>query len=90
MNFTDKISNRFTYTRLYDNCNLSRHRSRCPYVTGEKVPRLDSPPCSPDLNPIERVWKYIRRLCTIDRYFCVRNEPVFTITSRFSLWQKPN
>src|SRR5258708_3818641 len=27
------------------------------------------PPYSPDLNPIERVWKLTRRLCPHNRYF---------------------
>ena len=46
------------------------------------------PPYSPDLNPIERVWKLIRRLCTHNQYFpeleMLRNaEKVLSIGEEF-------
>ena len=53
--------------------------------------RLDFlPPYSPDLNPIERVWKLTRKLCTHNRYFPVLEELGQTIFSQFVHWQKPN
>jgi len=53
--------------------NAAYHKS--PLVRGflaEWGPRLQLlylPPYSPDPNPIERVWKLTRRLCTHNRYF---------------------
>jgi transposase len=48
------------------------------------------PPYSPDLNPIERVWKLTRRLCTHNRYFpdleVLRN----VVAEQLRAWWKPN
>jgi transposase len=48
------------------------------------------PPYSPDLNPIERVWKLTRRLCTHNRYFPKLGDLIATVFERFRLWRKPN
>ena len=48
------------------------------------------PPYSPDLNPIERVWKLTRRLCTHNRYFPRLEELVDAVFARFRLWSNPN
>ena len=61
---------------------LDDHRSRL---------QLDFlPPYSPDLNPIERVWKLTRRLCTHNRYFPKLEDLTATVFERFRLWRKPN
>src|SRR5574342_295213 len=55
------------------------------------VIRLDFlPPYSPNLNPIERVWKLIRRLCTHNRYFPNINNLINTVFNQFKRWQQPN
>jgi transposase len=48
------------------------------------------PPYSPDLNPIERIWKLTRRLCTHNRYFPELDELVDAVFARFRLWSRPN
>jgi transposase len=48
------------------------------------------PPYSPDLNPIERVWKLTRRLCTHNRYFPTLEDLVAAVFERFRIWRKPN
>ena len=48
------------------------------------------PPYSPQLAPIERVWKLARRLATHNRYFATLDEVLFAIESCFDRWQKPN
>ena len=61
---------------------LDNHRSRL---------QLDFlPPYSPDLNPIERVWKLTRRPCTHDRYFPKLIDLTATVFERFRLWRKFN
>lgn len=56
-----------------------------------RVLRLDFlPPYSPELNPIERVWKLTRRLCTHNRYFPVLEELVEAVFDQFDLWRKSN
>ena len=48
------------------------------------------PPYSPDLNPIERVWKLIRRRCLHNRYFHTLNDVVLALEPRLAEWARPN
>jgi len=48
------------------------------------------PPYSPQLAPIERVWKLARRLATHNQYFATLSALVKAIDSCFDLWKKPN
>jgi transposase len=51
---------------------------------------LDSlPPYSPDLKPIERVWKLTRRLCLHNRYLGFLDGVVAAVENRFAEWIKP-
>jgi transposase len=44
------------------------------------------PPYSPELSPIERVWKYTRRSCTHNRYFPTIEDIVAVVESQFDQW----
>ena len=44
------------------------------------------PPYSPDLNPIDRVWKLTRRLCTHNVYFPTLNSIASAVESKFNEW----
>jgi transposase len=48
------------------------------------------PPYSPDLNPIERVWKLTRRLCTHNKYFPTIDAIVQAVEAAFAPWSRPN
>ena len=48
------------------------------------------PPYSPDLNPIERVWKLTRRTCVHNRYFPKLEEVINAVDELFSTWAKGN
>src|SRR5690242_1074772 len=48
------------------------------------------PPYSPDLNPIERVWKLTRRLCLHNRYFGFLSGVIEAVEQRFDQWVRPN
>jgi len=61
---------------------LHRHRKH--------LTLLFLPPYSPELNPIERVWKLTRRLATHNRHFPTLDEFVDAVQERFDLWAKPN
>jgi len=53
--------------------------------------RLDFlPPYSPDLNPVERVWKLTRRLCTHNVYFESLDRLVDAVREQFAMWFQPN
>lgn len=46
------------------------------------------PPYSPDLNPIERVWKLTRRLATHNRYFPTIEDVITAVEHTFDSWCK--
>lgn len=48
------------------------------------------PPYSPDLNPIERLWKLTRRLCLHNRYFPALDEVVEAVEPTFDSWSRGN
>jgi transposase len=48
------------------------------------------PPYSPDLNPIERVWKLTRHCCTHNRYFPTLDDLLCAVTNQLQLWHTPN
>jgi transposase len=53
--------------------------------------RLDFlPPYSPDLNPIERVWKHLRKLATHNRYFSTLEELTRAVRDEIRQFEKPN
>jgi transposase len=48
------------------------------------------PPYSPDLNPIERVWKLLRRRCLHNQHFATLQDVVLAIGPTLRLWVSPN
>lgn len=44
------------------------------------------PPYSPDLNPVERVWKLVRRNCLHNRYFHTLGEIQTVVEAQFAQW----
>ena len=48
------------------------------------------PPYSPELNPIERVWKLTRRMCLHNRYFAELDEVIQAAESQFANWTNHN
>jgi transposase len=48
------------------------------------------PPYSPQLAPIERVWKLTRRLAVHNRYFTTLQELLDAVSACFDRWRSPN
>jgi transposase len=48
------------------------------------------PPYSPDLNPIERVWKLTRRLSLHNRYFPTLQAVIAAVEGTFASWATAN
>ena len=48
------------------------------------------PPYSPNLNPIERVWKLLRTLWLHNRYFPTLAELTELVDRQFATWARPN
>lgn len=51
---------------------------------------LDIPPYSPDLNPIEQVWRVTRRESTHNRYFASKADLTEKLDAYFARFVKPN
>lgn len=75
-----------------DNARWHHARILSPWLKKHlKVFHLDFlPPYSPELNPIERVWKLTRKLCTHNRYFPTLEELIEVVFDKFESWYKPN
>jgi hypothetical protein len=59
--------------------------------TNEAHFRLDYlQPYSPDLNPIERVWKLTRKLCIHDQYFPSLAAVITAVETQFGKWTNGN
>lgn len=56
----------------------------------EAVDLIKMPPYSPDLNPIEQVWRITRRENTHNVFFKTINEFSETLDQVFSAWKNPN
>lgn len=48
------------------------------------------PPYSPELNPVERVWKMTRRKATHNRYFSSLEDVSSAVEDTFISWRPPN
>jgi transposase len=48
------------------------------------------PAYSPELNPIERVWKLTRRRCLHNRYFDHLQDVIGAVESEFATWTTRN
>jgi transposase len=44
------------------------------------------PPYSPELNPIERVWRLVRRRCIHNKYFLTLEDVMQTVEDQFFQW----
>jgi transposase len=56
----------------------------------ERLVLISLPSYSPELNPVERVWRITRRQVTHNRYFASTPELRTALTSHFVKWQEPN
>lgn len=77
---------------ISDNAKYHRARVHLPWREQQATTfALDYlPPYSPELNPIERVWKLTRRLCLHNRYFGFLETVMDAVESRFAEWTQPN
>jgi transposase len=77
---------------VLDNARYHHARDIQPWLDKNKkhLELLFLPPYSPDLNPIERVWKLTRRLCTHNQYFENLEKLTEVVSVKFNEWKKPN
>lgn len=77
---------------ILDNARYHHARSLRPFLDARRAwVRLDFlPPYSPDLNPIERVWKLARKLATHNEYFPKLENLTAAVSTQMEAWKKPN
>ena len=77
---------------ILDNAKYHHARALQPWLHHQRevLVLLFLPPYSPELNPIERVWKLTRRLATHNWHFPALDDVIDAVTERFTLWAKPN
>jgi len=56
----------------------------------DRIIRIFLPPYSPELNPVERVWRITRRQVTHNRYFLSNEELKTALIAQFAKWEQPN
>ena len=60
------------------------------HANRNRIVRIFLPPYSPELNPVERVWRITRRQVTHNRYFDSNESLKTSLLATFSAWEKPN
>jgi len=77
---------------ILDNARWHRSRDLKPFFEANRnhIVLLFLPAYSPELNPIERVWRVTRRMVTHNRYFSSLEELRSALISQFALWNQPN
>lgn len=77
---------------VLDNSRYHHSRVLKPFLWRNRkvLQLLFLPPYSPDLNPIERVWKLTRRLCVHNRFFPLLRGLVRIVNKQFATWSVPN
>lgn len=95
--FGDFLHHLLRHTRgkiflILDNATWHRARDLKEFFikNQKRLVRIFLPPYSPELNPIERVWRITRRQVTHNRYFKSVEDLGIALTSHFAKWQKPN
>jgi len=77
---------------ILDNARWHRARDlkKFFFKNRKRLVRVFLPPYSPELNPIERVWRITRRQLTHNRYFGTIEDLEAALVSRFLKWEQPN
>jgi len=55
-----------------------------------RIDLLFMSPYSPELNPMERVWKFIRKRATHNKYFALLDDLRAALLQQSNLYSRPN
>jgi transposase len=79
-------------TMVLDNVRYHHAKSLKPFLekNKNKIELMFLPAYSPDLNPIERVWWYMRKKITHNRYTNTMKDRIGLFWKMFSHYEKPN
>jgi transposase len=75
---------------ILDNASYHHARLHEPWreAHAERISLEFLPAYSPELNPIERVWKFTRRRCLHNRYFPQLERVIETVEWEFAGWAR--
>jgi len=75
---------------ILDNASYHHARLHKPWREShaERISLEFLPPYSPELNPIERVWKFTRRRCLHNHYFPRLESVIETVEWEFAAWAR--
>lgn len=93
--FLKKVMHQFKGNKVImvlDNVRYHHAKVLKPFLEKNKdrIELLFLPPYSPDLNPMERVWWYMRKKITHNRYTETLSERVKYFWQLFSTFKNPN
>jgi transposase len=60
------------------------------HIKRQRIRLLFLPPYSPELNPIERVWKLVRKNCTHNQFFPSLDCLAKNVKEQLNIWDVPN
>lgn len=77
---------------VLDNVRYHHAKMLKPFLDNnkDKLQLMFLPPYSPDLNPMERVWWYMRKKITHNRWVVSLTERIKVFWQLFSTFKKPN
>jgi len=77
---------------VLDNVRFHHAKALKPFLekNKDKIELMFLPAYSPDLNPIERVWWYMRKKISNNRYLDTLKNRMSAFWKMFSYYQKPN
>lgn len=76
---------------ILDNVSYHKAQDLTPFFAKHtRLQRTFLPPYSPELNPIERVWRITRRKVTHNRYFPTIEDLTKALVNQFAQWERPN
>lgn len=95
--YLKKVLNHYSSTKgkihmILDNVRFHHAKALKPFLekNKEKLNLIFLPAYSPDFNPIERVWWYMRKKITNNRYIDTLKNRMIQFWKIFSHYQKPN
>ena len=84
------MDNASWHTAMKKMIGFGQFRHPAFYDISDYVVFIDMPPYSPDLNPIEQVWRITRKEYTHNRFFENIGALESTTDSAFANWSEPN
>ena len=87
LDFLKKLEQQSTASQIHvilDNARANKNKKLDEYLKGSKIRLHYLPPYSPNLNPIERLWKILRETTLYNRYYTSSTDCFASIRAFFA------